>query len=108
MSSLLREDLKNGQVMLSNEIASIVIHRDLLPGLNLKKVFKPMQVQHSEALLTNILDDLDASRNEFHPEVEILPEPPIYTGHLCSIREERPRVQEDSFLNLLITGAMFR
>ena len=61
-----------------------------------------------DSIVTGILDDLEVSRSEAAAEIETLPELPAYVGHVCSMREERHEVQEDSFLNLLITGAMFR
>jgi hypothetical protein len=106
-SSIIREDLGNNQVMLSNEVASIVVHQDMLPGLNLKKIFKPMQVSHDEALVTSILEEMDTSLREVFAEVEDLEEFPPYEGRVCSMREERP-AQEHSFMDLLISGAILR
>jgi hypothetical protein len=102
----------NGQVTLSNEVADLTVPQHLLPKLNLKAlkctIFSPTHDMRNNRFVNSILDELDASRNEIHPDIEVLPEPPTYTGHLCSMREERPRIQEDSFLDLLITGATFR
>lgn len=104
MSNLLREDLGN-QVVLSNDVASIVIHRDMLKKINLKKIFKPMQqVQVNEKLIDSILYDMDTTRKDLFAEVNELPP---YEEHVCSMVEERPTL-ERSFIDLLISGAILR
>lgn len=68
-----------------------------------------MRNRTSDAIVSSILDDLDASRTESLEGINTLPEPESYAGCVCTMREERPPVQEEeSFLSMLISGLMFR
>lgn len=62
----------------------------------------------TDAVVTRILDDLDADRLEAIAGTSTLTELPAYTGCVCTMREERPPVQEESLLSALIHGMMFR
>lgn len=66
-----------------------------------------MRKVNIEAKVSSILDDLDTSRTEALEGINTLPEPEVYTNYV-RMYEERPLVQEESFLDLLISGIVYR